>query len=330
MGLGRYEEALESLQQASEESSKAFGRVHTDTLSIINDLGSCLERMGRAAEALPLRRRALAASQRTLGRAHPTTKLFLSNLANHLTATRSAISAWRRAEREGTSSSDAVQAALQEAGVPTPGVAAAAPRPAGVPTPDVAAAAPRSAGVPTPEVAAAAPRPAGGPPEASAATSPVGSAQWVDEWAPAPSSSSRRRGRGGGGRGRGSSSGRQQEGHRGGRGEGQPSRLPPPLQQREREREPEQGRHPGNLDALAPLPPGLVARPWSELRGGSKGGEDCAICLEGLGCSLEGGPLVVRLSCCHSYCEVCLRAYIRVMGGAGAAMACPQCRGAIG
>ena len=118
------------------------------------------------------------------------------------------------------------------------------------------------------------------------------------------------------------------------RGEGQPSRLPPLQQEevpwrQEQEGETEQRQRP-NLDALAPLLPGLIARPWSELRGGNKGGEDCAICLEALGCSVEGGPLVVRLSCCHSYCEVCLRAYIRVMGGAGAAMACPQCRGAIG
>ena len=42
---------------------------------------------------------------------------------------------------------------------------------------------------------------------------------------------------------------------------------------------------------------------------------------------MEGGPLVVRLSCCHSFCEVCLRAFIRV--GRGAVVACPQCRGAI-
>ena len=77
---------------------------------------------------------------------------------------------------------------------------------------------------------------------------------------------------------------------------------------------------------LPPLPAGLVAQAWSEVRDSTLGARECAMCLEDMDGEVVGP--VVRLHCRHAYCEVCVRQLLEraeAGGGAGAAV-CPQCR----
>ena len=149
-----------------------------------------------------------------------------------------------------------------------------------------------------------------------------GTAAFVAEWdpTPAPPGSAAGRGVGGGGRGRG----RGREQHAAGRG-GHAAAEP----EDEEGTAPSAGAAgPGPLldvcEGLAPLPAGLVARPWAELRGSHLGGDECAICLEELG-SVPG--LLVQLRCRHLFCELCVRQQLH--SGHAAAATCPQCRGGI-
>jgi hypothetical protein len=75
---------------------------------------------------------------------------------------------------------------------------------------------------------------------------------------------------------------------------------------------------------LDPLPAGLVARPWADVRGSHLGAEECAVCMEPLGHVAEP---IVQLRCRHSYCDTCVRQLVQfARGGLGR---CPQCRGPI-
>mmetsp|Transcript_16551 Transcript_16551/g.28364 ORF Transcript_16551/g.28364 Transcript_16551/m.28364 type:complete len:258 (-) Transcript_16551:1154-1927(-) len=76
-------------------------------------------------------------------------------------------------------------------------------------------------------------------------------------------------------------------------------------------------------EGLVPLPAGLIAKPWSVLHATHLGGDECGICLEGLG--TVAGPLLVQLRCRHTFCDACVRLHIQVNSEAS----CPQCRGPI-
>ena len=316
--MKRYAEANPVLERILECQRRVLGMEHPHTLRTTNELGMGLSLAGRARDGLPLLRIASEVATRTLGATNLYTLQYLQNTAACLYASRGgegcedhsreagdilrrAAAASRRAlgsEHAVTKSINRDLADFMERCAETIQL-----RP--MDRTRMAMSAWRSAQT-------AARRVPHGP------SNPA----WVDEWAntsgtssgTGSSSSSRRGGGGGGGRHRSL----QTTASPRGRGDAAASSS---------------GLSTAS-PALPPLPAGLVEQPWADtVIANNLGSGDCAICLDELGESQEGGVMVVQLDCRHTFCTVCIRFWLTTQHGlttaTEAAATCPECRAEI-
>lgn len=82
--LGQQDDAIASLQHASELSKRVLGNNHPDTAHVIQNLADSLARQGRLVEAAPLFRQSLSLYRTLLGNEHPYTMMALANYGRFL------------------------------------------------------------------------------------------------------------------------------------------------------------------------------------------------------------------------------------------------------